>query len=326
MDNIVYALLMKKLRGVATGVSTARYDGDTRSVVFTTNNGVELSIPMPNGLTTAQIEMISHMTLEGDAETGFYIAVDGERVGSKTCSFKTSITVGALPSGTKLDAVDPADVLEQILVAKNPPLISFTSSVDAAKVYEIGSLTDIKLDIAVTKQSYDVKKVEITSSPILSDFTKSITSSPFTYTGNMTISNTQTVNVKATDAEGLVANKSIKYEFVYPTYLGYGEADDTIDVIEEADVIAGKKLIRKNSALSTQLNSNDVLMKPMISYPKSFGELTSILDVKNGFEMISNYDKKEIEVECLDGTKQIYYCYIQKTQVILKNFEIKFIW
>lgn len=326
MDIVTYALLLKKIKGVATGVSTARYDGNTRSVVFTTNNGVELSIPMPNGLTTSQIEMLNHMTLEGSQEEGFYLALDGERIGSKVCDFTATLNCGAIKSGTKFDKVEAADVLESLLVAKTPPLISFSSSVDATKVYEIGSPTDIKLNITVTKQSYDVKKVEITSSPTLSDFTKTITSSPFTYTGNMTISNTQTVNVKATDAEGLVANKSIKYEFVYPTYLGYGEADDTIDVIEEADIIAGKKLIRKNSALSTQLNSNDVLMKPMISYPKSFGELTSILDVKNGFEMISNYDKKEIEVECLDGTKQIYYCYIQKTQVILKNFEIKFTW
>ena len=67
-------------------------------------------------------------------------------------------------------------------------------------------------------------------------------------------------------------------------------------------------------------------MKPMISYPKSFGELTSILDVKNGFEMLSNYDKKEIDIECLDGTMQTYYCYMQKTQAILSNFEIKFLW
>ena len=326
MDNIVYALLMSKLRGVATGVSGCRYDETTRRIIFKCNDNTELGIFVPDGLTSAEREMLNHMTLEGSQEEGFYLALDGERIGSKVCDFTATLNCGAIKSGTKFHKVEAADVLESLLVAKNPPLISFTSSVDATKVYEIGSPTDIKLNITVTKQSYDVKKMEITSSPTLSDFTKTIISSPFIYTNNMTISNTQTVNVKATDAEGIVANKSIKYEFVYPTYLGYGEADDTIDVIEEADVIAGKKLIRKNSALSTQLNSNDVLMKPMISYPKSFGELTSILDVKNGFEMISNYDKKEIEVECLDGTKQIYYCYIQKTQVILKNFEIKFTW
>ena len=128
MDVVTYALLLKKIKGVATGASSVRYNGDTREVIFTCNDGTELSVPMPNGLTSAQIEMISHMTLEGNVDDGFYIAVDGERVGAKTCNFKTTLDVGALKSGTVLDGVDPADVLQDILVAKYPPSISFTSS------------------------------------------------------------------------------------------------------------------------------------------------------------------------------------------------------
>lgn len=328
MDAVTYGLLLKKIKGVATGVSNCTYDTDTRSIIFTCNDGTRLSITVPNGLTSAEKEMLSHMTLEGDIDTGYYIAVDGERVGSKPCDFKTSITVGALPTGTTLSKVDPADVLEQILVMKNPPSISFTSSVSSTNTYEIGSDTDIELDIKVVKQSHDLANVNITSTPSLAQFTKNVnvSTSPYNYSGSMTINNTQTIIVKATDVEGLVSTKSIKYNFVYPSYLGYGEATDTIDVIEEADVIAGMKLVRAKTALTTKLNSNDVLMKPMISYPKSFGELTSILDVKNGFEMLSNYDKKEIDIECLDGTMQTYYCYMQKTQAILSNFEIKFLW
>ena len=127
-DIITYILLLRKIKGVATGASTVRYNGDTREVIFTCNDGTELSVPMPNGLTSSQIEMINHMTLEEDESGEFYIAVDGKRVGSKTCSFTTSTTVGSLPSGTKLESVEPADVLEQMLVAKYPPSITFTSS------------------------------------------------------------------------------------------------------------------------------------------------------------------------------------------------------
>lgn len=329
MDLLVYSLLKKMVNGVATGLSKVNYDAENKQLVFTCNDSTILRISVPDGVSKKQQEMLSHMTLEQEEETGsYYIAVDGERIGSKTCSFTTSVEVGALKSGTKLENRECADVLHDILVAKYPPAISFTSSVDQTKVYEIGASTDIELQVKVTKQSYDLKKVDITSSPALPDFTKSTTvsTSPYTYSGNMTISDTQTVSVKATDVEGLILNKLIKYEFVHPTYLGYGEATDTIDTIEEADVIAGMKLVRAKSALTIKLNSNGVLMKPMISYPKSFGELTSILDVKNGFEMLSNYDKKEIEIECLDGTTQTYYCYMQKTQVILTNFEIKFTW
>ena len=324
MDIVTYALLLKKIKGVASGASGVRYNSSTREIIFTCNDGTELSISMPNGLTTSQIEMISHMTLEGDAETGFYIAVNGERVGSKTCSFKTSITVGALPSGTKLDAVDPADVLEQILVAKNPPLISFTSSVDATKVYEIGSPTDIKLDIAVTKQSYDVKKVEITSSPTLSDFTKTITSSPFTYTNNMTISNTQTVNVKATDAEGLLANKSIVYNFVYSIYASY--VDNSVTTITESDVISGQKLVKSKGTITIAYSSGDTLLRPVFAYPKAYGQLKKITDKLNNIELISNYELQEVQIETLDGNMTDYYVYVSSTEAILDNFEIIFTW
>lgn len=326
MDLLVYSLLKKMVNGVATGLSKVNYDAENKQLVFTCNDSTILRISVPDGVSKKQQEMLSHMTLEGDEETGFYIAVDGERIGSKTCSFKTSIEVGALKSGTVLNNVECADVLEQILVAKYPPEIAFTSSLPTTSYYEIGEEKDVTLDIAAIKKSYDIKKLEISSTPSLTEFTKTVTTTPWTHSGTVTISDSQTVTVKATDIEGLNTTKSIKYNFVYPSYLGYGEATDTIDVIEEADVIAGMKLVRAKTALTTKLNSNDVLMKPMISYPKSFGELTSILDVKNGFEMLSNYDKKEIDIECLDGTMQTYYCYMQKTQAILSNFEIKFLW
>ena len=70
MDVVTYVLLLKKIKGVATGVSTARYNADTREVIFTCNDGTELAVPMPNGLSPDQIEMINHMSLEGNVDEG----------------------------------------------------------------------------------------------------------------------------------------------------------------------------------------------------------------------------------------------------------------
>ena len=189
MDIVVYSMLLKKIKGVATGVSTATYDGDTRSIVFTCNDGTTLRVPVPNGLSSAEIEMISHMTLEQEEDGSYYIAVDGERIGSKTCNFKTTTAVGSLPAGTNLVSAECADVLEQMLVAKFPPEITYTSTLSTSDYYEIGEVKDVTLDIVVNKKSYDLKKVEITSTPTLSGFNKNITTAPWTHSGSFSISN-----------------------------------------------------------------------------------------------------------------------------------------
>ena len=324
MDIITYALLLKKIKGVETGTSGVRYDAENRDLIFTCNDGTELSVDVPNGLNPSQIEMINHMTLEGDAETGFYIAVDGERVGSKTCNFKTTVTVGALPSGTVLDGVDPADVLEQMLVAKLPPSISFTSSLSESGTYEIGDTQEVTLETKATKQSYDIKKLEITSTPSLAEFTKTVTAAPWTHSGTVTISDSQTVTVKATDVEGLSSTKSIKYNFVYPMYASY--VDAAVTDITEADVISGQKVIKQKGAITLAYTSNDVLLRPVFAYPAEYGDLKKIIDVLNQIELITNYTKYDVQIECLDGNVIDYYAYVSNTEAILDNFEIKFSW
>lgn len=324
MDFITYVLLLKKIKGVETGTSSTRYNSATREIIFTCNDGTELAVEMPNGLSTEQIEMLNHMSLEGDVDTGFYIAVDGERVGSKTCTFKTTTTVGNLSANTNLVSVEPADVLEQMLVAKLPPSISFTSSLAESGTYEIGEVQDITLDIAVTKQNYDIKKVEITSTPSLTDFTKNITASPWTHSGQMSISDSQTVTVKATDVENLSSTKSIKWNFVYPMYASYVSADVTD--ITEADIISGQKVIKPKQAITLAYTSNDTLLRPIFAYPAEYGDLKKITDVLNQIELITNYTKYEVQIECLDGNMVDYYAYVSNTEAILNNFEIKFSW
>lgn len=324
MDTIVYSLLLKKIKGVATGVSTARYDGDSRSVIFTTNNGVELSIPMPNGLTTQEIEMISHLTIESEEDGTLYLALDGERIGSKTCSFKVTTAVGSLPSGTVFDSTECADVLEQILVAKYPPSISFTSSLAESGTYEIGDTQEVTLETKATKQSYDIKKLEITSTPSLTEFTKTVTTAPWTHSGQMSISDSQTVTVKATDVENLSSTKSIKWNFVYPMYASYCSSD--ITEITEADIISGQKVIKPKQAITLAYTSNDTLLRPIMCYPQEYGDLRSIQDVLNNIELITNYTKHEVQIECLDGNMVNYYAYVANTEAILDNFEIRFSW
>lgn len=324
MDVVTYALLLKKIKGVATGASSVRYNGDTREVIFTCNDGTELSVPMPNGLTSDQIEMISHMTLEGNVDEGFYIAVDGERVGAKTCNFTTTVDGLAMPKGTVLDGVDPADVLEQMLVAKLPPSISFTSSLSESGTYEIGDTQKVILETKATKQSYDIKKLEITSTPSLAEFTKTVSTAPWTHSGTVTISDSQTITAKVTDVEGLSSTKTIKYNFVYPLYASY--VDASVTEITEADIISGQKVIKPKQAITLAYTSNDTLLRPVFAFDASYGQLKKITDVLNQIELMSDYTMHEVQIETLDGNMTDYYVYVANTEAILDNFEIKFSW
>jgi hypothetical protein len=268
--------------------------------------------------------MIGHMTLEEDESGNFYIAVDGERVGSKTCNFTTSTTVGSLPSGTKLESVEPADVLEQMLVAKFPPSLSFTSSLAESVIYEIGDEQEVTLETKATKQSYYIKKLEISSTPSLAEFTKTVTTAPWTHSGTVTISDTQTVTAKATDIEGLSNTKTIKYNFVYPLYASY--VDTTVTTLDDVDIISGQKVIIQKGAITLAYSSNNTLLRPVFAYPKIYGKLSSIQDVLNKIELISNYELQELQIECLDGDIINYYAYVANTEAILDNFEIRFSW
>lgn len=325
MDLLVYSLLKKMVNGVATGLSKVNYDAENKQLVFTCNDSTILRISVPDGVSKKQQEMLSHMTLEQEEETGsYYIAVDGERIGSKTCSFTTSVEVGALKSGTKLENRECADVLHDILVAKYPPEITFTSSLLTTSYYEIGEEKDVTLDIAVNKKSYDLKKVEITSTPSLAEFTKNITASPWAHSGQMSISDSQTVTVKATDVENLSSTKSIKWNFVYPMYASYVSADVT--EITEADIISGQKLVRAKGATTLAYTSNDTLLRPVFAFDASYGQLKKITDVLNQIELMSDYTIHEVQIETLDGNMTDYYVYVANTEAILDNFEIKFSW
>lgn len=324
IDIVTYAILLKKIKGVATGASSVSYNSDTRNLEFICNDGTLLEVNLPNGMTSAQIEMINHMTLEGNVDDGFYIAVDGERVGAKTCNFTTTVDGLAMPKGTVLDGVDPADVLEQMLVAKLPPSITFISSLAESGTYEIGDTQEVTLETKATKQSYDIKKLEITSTPSLADFTKTVSTAPWTYSGQMSISDTQTVTVKATDVENLSSTKSIKWNFVYPMYASYCSTDVTD--ITEADIISGQKVIKPKQAITLAYTSNDTLLRPIMCYPQEYGDLRSIQDVLNNIELITNYTKYEVQIECLDGNMVDYYAYVSNTEAILDNFEIRFSW
>ena len=324
IDIVTYAILLKKIKGVATGASSVSYNSDTRNLEFICNDGTLLEVNLPNGLTSAQIEMISHMTLEGNVDDGFYIAVDGERVGAKTCNFTTTVDGLAMPKGTVLDGVDPADVLEQMLVAKLPPSISFTSSLSESGTYEIGDEQEVTLETKATKQSYDIKKLEISSTPSLTEFTKTITTAPWTHNGTVTISDSQTVTAKATDVEGLSSAKTIKYNFVYPLYASYVSAD--ITEITEADIISGQKVIKPKQVITLAYSSNDTLLRPVFAYDASYGQLKKITDVLNQIELMSDYTMHEVQIETLDGNMTPYYAYVANTEAILDNFEIKFSW
>ena len=192
------------------------------------------------------------------------------------------------------------------------------------KEIKLSDIQEVILDIKVTKQSYDIKNVEITSNPSMQEFTNTITTAPWEHSGTVSISDTTTVTVKATDVENLSTTKSIKYNFVYPMYASY--VDNSVATLEEVDIISGQKVVKAKGAITLAYTSNDELLRPVFAYPAEYGQLNSIQDVLNQIELITNYEMQEIQIETLDGNMIDYYVYVANTEAILDNFEIKFSW
>ena len=63
-----------------------------------------------------------------------------------------------------------------------------------------------------------------------------------------------------------------------------------------------------------------------ICYPSEYGDLTSIKDVNNGFQLITGFKKKEIDMTMTDGTIVKYNLWLADVRSRITNFPIDFTW
>ena len=153
-----------------------------------------------------------------------------------------------------------------------------------------------------------------------------------TITKVVTMSDTTSFTVKGTNVIDKVGSKTATFTFVDPIY--YGSLPQTLDVttVTETDVLGGIKellLVDTTNANLTNKMSKTMTVsmeKIYIAYPKSYGDLKSIKDVANGFELLTGFEHGEIDVTMVDGTIVTYYCYMGVVKSNVTDFTTDFVW
>lgn len=243
-----------------------------------------------------------------------------------TKAITANVTAGAINSGTTLDiGLNLTDFVEKLLCKDSAPSITINLTCSDSKEYtevrEAGVAINVTASITITKKSYDVATGQFTSPRTISE---AITATGGTF--NETFSDVKTTtkfSAKAVDVKNLssIAEKTIT--FVSPMYLMILPSTATIDNVTQDDIKAGTKALRTKGNYQPSVTADGE--KVAFAYPKSYGELTKIVDVANNFGLKTGYDLTTISVDTLNGAVD-YYCYIPKVHSGVTNAEILFSW
>lgn len=246
-----------------------------------------------------------------------------------------TVACGAVKVGDKVKKnTSLTDFAKQLLLQELAPKVAITSNLDYANTcYERGVDISPTLTITASKvnaDDSDIKNITLTSSPADATFDM-VNNSPNPNTNTIvktvTLSETTSYTAKATNMIDKVGSKTAKFIFVDPIYYGGLDETLTVDTVTEADILTGEKELINipNEKEMTQILTIN-MKKIYIAYPKAFGELKGIKDVANGFELISGFEKGEIDIEMADGTVVPYYCYMGVVRSNVTDFETDFKW
>ena len=301
MDLVTYAVLLKLIKGHASGINDIQYNPTTKCFDYIMTDGTVISVPVPDGALTEE-------------------------------DVKSTVNCGAVSIGDIVPRdTNITELTKKLLVKDLAPQITITSTIDNTINYERGVAISPSLTIKVDKIQVtdgDINKVTLTSTPADTGFDmvdNSPNSTTNTYTKATTISKTVEYSVTATNTKDRTGNKKFKYTFVNPTY--YGVLAETFDETNttETDIKSGTKGLldwEKSPKFKPSLTANKE--KFFICYEASLGELTSIKDTVNGFELISGCVKFNVDITTVDGTVVPYYCYIAGTRGTYEDMPIEF--
>ena len=217
--------------------------------------------------------------------------------------------IGGIEAGDTFDDVAMSDLMDQLLYPYVKPEITGTASV-ASRVVEKGVTTSVTyVDAVVVKKSDAITKVELfNNATSVEAKTESVEAGgTFRFSQTISISDTSTLKVKATDETGVVVEaEAATYTYVYPMYNGTCAAGATLT---SADIVAMTKHVVEKGNESFTFNLADTCA--VIAYPASYGDLVAIRD-DNGFNNIANFTKSVIAVTGTDATSQNYNVYVKE--------------
>lgn len=224
--------------------------------------------------------------------------VTNDSAGVTTVYYKKSDgkdLITELYTKSKIDTMF-SDIIESL------PYTAPTVSISTSKTTEIhgNTLENVTLNIRISSsQKYiTIKKIELFVGDTLlaDDFDVTVESTSYTY--NVPVTDDTTFRLKVTDSYNKVTEKSVKIDFVWPTYTGIlAEFDpENIDLSQLTQKIQTSKGFTWTGITCT----NKLLI---YMYPAEYGALNNIVD-ENNFSIKDSFIKVN---KTIDGAEFILY-------------------
>lgn len=285
---VLYSLLKSKIAKSLMGISSIKLNADETKFIITCKDGSEFTVNVPKG------------------------------AGFTTDDVKSTLDVGAIKNGDIVKAgSNLQSFVEQLLTRDEAPSTLLTLTCSDGDSYDVvrekGVNINVNAKAVVTKKSYDISTGSWISPSVTSE---TISPTGGTYTKNFNnISDTTIFTFKAIDTEGLVGSSSKQIDFVDPIYVCYIDKTTDIADVTESMIKGGTKVLKKKGTITEDIISTN--QKVGFCFPKSYGLLTSVRDVKNSFENLDSFDIKEIDITSVDGRIVRYYLYLNSLAVTL---------
>ena len=304
-----FAEKVKELTGVTDGVGLVHTTGD-ESI-----DGLKTFIKTP--ISTAAQDI----TTAGATELTKVEVVKKQTIYTDNSANGATVAIGGIAKGKKYENANVVDIINDLLhpyVA--PSSVGLTLIGVNGGTFEMGTTQSVTgATIRWTAGSQNVTKVELlkANSPVAEAPVASGTSQAVTYTEEIT-ANTS-FSARVTDATKTTTGGNVSFNFVYPFYQGVVASGTALD----QTAITGLNKVIQSKGNKTYSYTTEGAQQVVFAYPKSYGNLTSILD-PNNFECLDTFTKTEVQITGLDSTAQAYYVYAITTNIQAFAYQFKF--
>lgn len=222
------------------------------------------------------------------------VKADGELEAPLTPNVQMGTLKSSYPKGTPLE-----EIIRDMLTEKIAPKVTLSIS-PSKTLYDIVTekISSLTINATVTKQTYDVAKIEYFINDVkVKENTSCASGGLFPYIHNTEIKETSTIKVIVTDTEGLKTTMTKKIEFYPVIYYGIVDAE-TGEPTEAMIKTLSSKL--QNTKVFTYEGITTDWGKVCVAIPKSLGAISTILDPINNLSYNSSFSSVTVKVNGYD--------------------------
>ena len=241
------------------------------------------------------------------------VKADGELEAPLTPNVQMGTLKSSYPKGTPLE-----EIIRDMLTEKIAPKVTLSLS-PSKTLYDVVTekISSLTINATVTKQTYDVAKIEYFINDVkVKENTSCASAGLFPYIHNTEIKETVVIKVVVTDTEGLKTTVTKKIEFYPVIYYGIVDAE-TGEPTEAMIKTLSSKL--QNTKVFTYEGITTDWGKVCVAIPKMLGNITTILDPVNTLSYTNSFSSVTVSVNGYD-----YAVYTQIDPSAASGITLKF--